>query len=99
MKTPKEEIRRVEAEFFKTISTLIVSAFSLVAALAWNTAITKILEDYLSLSKPDSGIASWIIYAVIVTLLAVIVTVYVGRLAERLSAKHEKQVEQEESKK
>lgn len=99
MSAPKEEIRRVEAEFFKTISTLIVSAFSLVAALAWNTAITKILEEYLSLNKPEAGIVSWVVYALIVTLLAVLVTVYVSRLSERLNAKHEKQIEREQAKK
>lgn len=82
----RSDLRRVEFEFFRTVSTLIVSAFGLVAALAWNTAITKILEDYLRL-KPDSGIISWFIYAVVVTILAVLATVYLGRVARRLEEK------------
>lgn len=89
MKRPKEELKTIEMEFFKTVSTLVISAFSLVAALAWNTAITKILERYLALNKPDAGLTSWIIYAVIVTALAVFVTVYVGRLAERFKRQEE----------
>lgn len=72
----------MESEFFRTIATLVISSFSLVAALAWNTAITKILENYLRL-KPDSTIISWVIYAVIVTLLAVVITIYIGKLASR----------------
>lgn len=84
-----EELRRVEYEFFRTTSTLIISAVGLVAALAWNTAITKILEEYLLL-KPESSVWSWLIYAVIVTLLAVIATLYLGRLAQRFGERLEK---------
>lgn len=83
--TPKErlaqEITKIEREFSKTIGTLVVSAFALVAALAWNTAITKILERYLAL-KPESSIFSWLLYAFIVTLIAVVVTVYTSQLVK-----------------
>ena len=78
----RDDLHRVESEFFRTVSTLIVSAFGLVAALAWNTAITKLLEEYLLL-QPNSGIWSWLIYALLVTLIAVFVTIYLGRLASR----------------
>lgn len=80
----KQEFESVETEFYRTITTLIVSSFSLVAALAWNTAITKILERYLVI-RPETTVISWVIYAVIVTIVAVIVTIYLGRLGERLS--------------
>ncbi|MEK7461067.1 MAG: DUF5654 family protein, partial [Patescibacteria group bacterium] len=62
----REELKAVEGEFFRTISTLIVSSFGLVAALAWNTTITKILEQYLVI-RPESTVISWLIYAMIVT--------------------------------
>ncbi len=81
-------IRQVESALIRTIVTLVVSSFSLVAALAWNTAVTKILENYLRL-KPDSTIASWLTYAVVVTLLAVLVTLYVGKLLDRLGVPQE----------
>lgn len=76
----REEFRTVESEFFRTVSTMVVSAFGLVAALAWNTAITNILQRYL---RSGSNATSWIIYAVVVTMLAVLVTIYIGRLAKR----------------
>lgn len=77
----KGEISRVEHEFFRTITTMVASAFGLVAALAWNTAITKILERYAQL-KPESSVFSWLAYAIVVTLIAVLITVYLGRLAK-----------------
>lgn len=87
----QENLHKIESEFFKTVSTLVVSAFGLVAALAWNTAITKIMEQYLA--KPDS-IVSWLIYAVAVTLIAVFVTIYLGRVAQRLETAKENLEEQ-----
>lgn len=89
-KLTKEELRRVEYEFFKTVSTLVISAFGLVAALAWNTAITKTLERYLAL-KPDSGLVSWLVYALIVTVLAVLVAYYLGQWAKRFTLPEAKQ--------
>ncbi len=88
----RAEIRAVEREFFRTVSTLVISAFSLVAALAWNTAITNILQRYIAL-KPESSISSWVIYAIAVTLLAVIVTIYLGRLAK---SNHTEELKKEE---
>lgn len=78
----REEFKTVESEFFRTISTLIISSFGLVAALAWNTAITKILERYLVI-RPESTVVSWLVYALVVTVIAVVVTVYLGRLANQ----------------
>ena len=83
----REEFKAVEGEFFRTITTLIVSSFGLVAALAWNTAITKILEQYLVI-RPESTVVSWLIYAIIVTVIAVIITVYLSRWGERLAEKN-----------
>ena len=92
MTESKSKIRskffEVEQEFFRTIATLVISAFSLVAALAWNTAITKILDQYLSL-QPNSTIISWVIYAVIVTLIAVVVTVYMTRISQKKTIEQE----------
>ena len=42
------EIKKFRTEFIKTIATLIISAFSLIAALAWNSAITETLKKYYS---------------------------------------------------
>ena len=59
------------------ITTLIISAFGLVAALAWNTAIQGI---FVLVFGKASSVAAMLSYAVAVTIIAVIVTVYLSRL-------------------
>jgi len=58
--------------------TLASTAFGLIAALAWNTAISDVIKTLLPAGK---GIVPEFIYAVIVTLLAVIVMSSLGKLA------------------
>ena len=58
------------------ITTLAISSLGLVAALAWNDLWRRFIEKYLKTWLPEmSEILSLFIYAVIVTLLAVIVTI------------------------
>lgn len=63
-------------EVFKQILTLSTAAFGLVAALAWNEAIQSLVNQYFT---AGSGIWSKFIYAVIVTILAVLVTISLSR--------------------
>ena len=65
----------------KTIITMVSAAFALVAALAWNTAISEIIKKYLN---PGKTVISWLIYASIVTLIAVSVGMYLGWLSSRV---------------
>jgi len=53
-----------------------------VVALAWNAALTKWLEQF----SRDAQIAGLFIYALVVTLGAVLVIVLLGRLAQRIGA-------------
>ena len=55
------------------------AAFGLVAALAWNDAIKSGIE---SLGLTAYG--PWL-YAIIVTVIAVVVTVWIGRIAAKAS--------------
>jgi len=68
-------------EALKTMVTLATTAFGLVAALAWNSAITELFKKVFG---EASGIASLFVYAVIVTIIAVIVTSKLGKLAEKV---------------
>ncbi len=61
--------------------TFITAAFSLVAALAWNSAVQKIFEKY---SGTQDTIPAMFIYAILVTLLAVFVTLIIGKLSRRV---------------
>ena len=64
--------------------SLATSGFGLVAALAWNELIKEVVEGYI---KPvvggNSGIISLLIYAVLVTVLAVVITYNLTRLVKR----------------
>ena len=58
------------------IAALITAAFGLIAALAWNDAIKLIFKTMFG--ESDS-IGPMLIYAIIVTIVAVILTIIVAR--------------------
>lgn len=89
----KRPLRKIESEFVRTVVTMVTAAFSLVAALAWNTAITKIIEKYF---KPGESVLSWILYAVLVTILAVLVGIYLGRLSSKVKEEEEKKEDEKQ---
>lgn len=63
------------------ISTLMTSAFGLVAALAWNDAIKAIFAKYYA--KGD-GVWALFGYATTVTVVAVLAAFWIGRVADKL---------------
>ena len=78
---PKRLIRKeIEYEFFRQVSTMVTAAFGLVAALAWNEAIKGLIDRYVS---ADAGLRSKFYYALIVTVLAVAVTYFLGHTSEK----------------
>lgn len=74
----------MQKEALKTMITLASSGFGLVAALAWNAAITELFKKIFGQA---SGIISLFIYAVIVTTIAVVVMSKLGRMAQRVENK------------
>jgi len=56
------------------------AAFGVVAALAWNSAITALVKQIFG---TGGQIVSLFIYAIIITIVAVIVMVNLGKMAER----------------
>ncbi len=83
---------------FDKMITLATSAMGLVAALAWNTFIESLIHDYSSKYFPARfGLFSTFIYAVIITVLVVWVTIYLGKLQTVLQKlETEKQPTQQE---
>ena len=64
---------------------LAASGFGLVAALSWNELIKKAISQYVEpIVGKDSGIISLLIYAIIVTVLAVAVTYNLAKIKEKL---------------
>lgn len=65
--------------------TLATSALGLVAALAWNNFIQELVNNYIKKFLPANyGLISLLLYAVIVSILAVVVTLNLSKLKERL---------------
>ncbi|MGQ9675060.1 MAG: DUF5654 family protein [Chloroflexota bacterium] len=64
-----------------TMISLASAAFGVIAALAWNAAITELFN--LLLPKA-TGVVGLFVYAVVVTVIAVVVMASLGRTAQRL---------------
>jgi len=70
----------MKKEVLEKISALVTAAFGLVAALAWNGAIQAIFKQAFG----DSGtIGAMIVYAVVVTVIAVLVTIWIGKISSK----------------
>lgn len=65
----------------ETILGLITTAFAFVAGLAWNEAIQELIKQFF---KTEGTLTGLFIYAVVVTIVAVIVTVLLARIAGRM---------------
>ncbi len=81
-KHPKKALHK---ELVKQMLTLATSGFGLVAALAWNNLIQEFVNSYVKKILPNgSGIISLLIYALVVTILAVIITYQLSKISERV---------------
>lgn len=75
----------------KNIITLSTSGFGLVVALAWNEVIRVSISQYLApLLGEGGGIISLFVYALVVTTLAVLVTMELAKVQKRIENKQEK---------
>ena len=70
----------MKKQIIDKMATLITTAFGLVAALAWNGAIQAIFKEVFGTTE---GIVSMLIYAVVVTIVAVMVTVWIAKIADK----------------
>ena len=65
-----------KVQLLETFAALITAAFGLVAALAWNEAIKAAVASVFNTGDELLGL---VVYAVIVTILAVIMTLLIAR--------------------
>ena len=70
----------LKVEVLDKIAALVTAAFGLVAALAWNEAIKAIFKEIFG---TDSAVGPMLIYAILVTIVAVILTIVVARAASK----------------
>lgn len=75
----------LKLEILEKITTLAAAGFGLVAALAWNSAIQELFTKLFPL---DTG-SLWakFIYALVITIIVVIVVALLGRSADKLKNK------------
>ena len=69
------------AEVLDKFSALITTALGLVAALAWNTAIQTLFTTIFG--ETGGALVGQFFYAILVTIVVIFATIYVGRAAER----------------
>ncbi|MDD5040232.1 MAG: DUF5654 family protein [Patescibacteria group bacterium] len=67
-------------QYLQTMVSLATTAFGLVAALAWNGAITELFKAVFG---KTSGVVSMFVYAIVVTVVVVTITAKLGKIAER----------------
>lgn len=78
-------------ELVRQMLTLATAAFGLVAALAWNSLIQEFVDTYIKAWLPGGGkITSLAIYAIVITIIAVLVTYQLSKVLRRLEAKEER---------
>lgn len=75
-----EDFTSIKFEIFDKIAALVTAAFGLVAALAWNDLIKSLFAKVFGTAD---AITPMIIYALIVTVIAVILTVTVARATSK----------------
>lgn len=75
--TPKEK-KNLKIEVLEKVSSLATAGFGLVAALAWNDAIKAIFTEFFP--SPGDNIIALVGYALVITILVVIVTIQLGRV-------------------
>lgn len=81
---PPNSLDQMPLAIVKNMIALATSGFGVVVALAWNEAIKKTVITYIDpFLGEKSGVASLFIYAVIVTLLAVVVTMQMAHLQRK----------------
>jgi len=70
----------MKLEILDKIATLVTVAFGLVAALAWNGAVQAIFQHFFGTAD---SIPAVLVYAVVVTIIAVLVAIWIARAVRR----------------
>ena len=80
--------RKLHIEVLRQMITLATSGFGLVAALAWNNVIQDLVNNYIRTWLPQGGsLVSLLVYAIIITIFAVLITLQLSKLLEKLENK------------
>jgi len=73
-------LMEIKSTYLGTMIGLATVAFGLIAAGAWNKFITDLIALFV---KPGSGVVAELIYAVLITIIAITVVHGLARLAQK----------------
>ena len=83
----------MKLDVIEKLAALIITAFGLVAALAWNGAIQAIFKEIFGSAET---IGPMLTYAIVVTIIAVLVIIRIGKIESKIREKYDtKKIEQE----
>ena len=82
LKIDEKVKKEFKSNLVSQLTTLVAGAFTLVAALAWNEAIKLWLDQFI---KAGKGAVPMTIYALAITLIAVLAAMFMGWLSNRLN--------------
>jgi hypothetical protein len=71
----------MKKEIIEKITALVISAFGLIAALAWNSAISELFNKVFPLN--DGTLIALFIYATVVTIIAVFITIVLAKAIKK----------------
>jgi hypothetical protein len=74
----------MKIEVIEKLAALLTAAFGLIAALAWNGAIQAIFKEVFGSAET---IGPMLTYAVLVTIIAVFVIMYIAKVEDRTKRK------------
>ncbi len=83
----KYELHRIHLDVLGRVVTLIIASLSLIAALAWDTALKHLFENWFGAA---GTLSEEMFYAVIITALAVIISIVLGKLFVKRKKKMER---------
>jgi len=96
----RTEITGVKEEMRERTLGYILTAFGLVAGLAWNDAVKSFIEHVFPADQTGNTLKAKFIYAVIITTVVVLVSAYLSRLSRKnKDGKDEKKAKGSEEKK
>lgn len=75
-----------KSEVIEKVAALMTAAFGLVAALAWNGAIQEL---FTLVFGEQSTLVAMFVYAVVVTIIAIIAVILIGRAAAKAKKEDE----------
>lgn len=81
----KKQSKAMAKAMLKQMIALSTAAFGLVAALAWNTVIQETINAYIKPYMPKGSVLlSQLIYALVITTLAVFITYILTNITNKL---------------